>query len=73
MNIYRVIFAKNEVLSCMEVSNTTVLNGWYQYEHKNGRLIYAIVQAETEENALTIAHLIIKEVEEQAIGKWHDN
>jgi len=69
MSIYRVIFVKNEVLSCMEVSDTTVINGWYQYEHKKGRLTYAIIQAETEENALAIANLIIKEVEEQTIGE----
>ena len=68
MNIYRVIFAKNEILSITEVSNNTVLKGSYQYEHKNGKLIYAIVNAETEENASTIAGMIVKEITKRVFG-----
>lgn len=68
MNVYRVIFAKNEILSIKEVNSSDVLNGLYCYEHKNGMLLYAMVKAKTEDNALTIAMMIIKEVRRRVFG-----
>ncbi|MCD6013768.1 MAG: hypothetical protein K0Q79_3630 [Flavipsychrobacter sp.] len=62
MNIYRITYIKNEVALCKEVNNTNEFNGIYHYEHDKGNLIYAIVKAENEENALTIAMFIAKEV-----------
>ena len=53
-----------------EVNDSVVLNGLYHYEHKNGRLLYAVVNAETEDNALIIANFIIKELSEKILG--HD-
>jgi len=73
MNVYRAIFGKNEIISISEVSETTVLRGLYHYEHKNGRLVYAIINAENEENALTIADIIIKEVSITVFGTDYVN
>ena len=61
MNIYRVIFAENEILACSTVNSMAVFNGIYFYEHKDGKLTYAIIKAETEENAITIANFIRKD------------
>jgi len=61
MNIYRIIFAENEILTCKTVNSAIVFNGIYYYEHKDGKLTHAIIQADNEENALTIANIIRKE------------
>lgn len=39
-----------------------MFNGLYQYEQKDGQLIYALVKADNEDNALTIANFIQKEI-----------
>ena len=68
MNVYRIIFAENEPISCTIANHNTVLNGLYQYEHKNGTVIYAIVNAKNEDNALTIAHFIVREIQQTVFG-----
>jgi hypothetical protein len=73
MNTYRAIFSKNEIISITEVNDTTIMNGLYQYEHKNGRLIYAVINAETEDNALTMASIIIKEISQMVFGNDYVN
>ncbi len=68
MNVYRIIFADNEAISCTIVDHNTVLNGLYQYEHKNGNLVYAIINAKNEDNALTIANFISTEIKQKLFG-----
>jgi hypothetical protein len=69
VRIYRLIYANNEVIACTDVSSNVGLNGIYHYEHKGGKLIYAIVKAESEENATTIGNFITQEVSAMLYGK----
>jgi len=55
MNIYKISYANNEVISCKEVTNDAGLDGSYHYVHSDGRMIYAIVKAENEAKAIDIA------------------
>ena len=66
-------FARNEVLACEEITGDVNLNGPFHYEHKDGKLIYALVKAEKEENALTIAGLIVKQVRTSLFGNDNTN
>jgi hypothetical protein len=68
MNVYKVIFANNEVISCVDISNNMVLGDLYHYEHDKGKLIYAIIKAESEIEAGRIAAQLVKEVTEQVFG-----
>ncbi len=65
MNIYKITYIRNEAALCKEITTTTELVGLYHYEHTHGNLIYAIVKAENEDNALTIAKFISKEVKDK--------
>jgi hypothetical protein len=67
MNTYKIIFAKNEVVSC-ELLHKAVLTKEYDYEHDNGRLIYALVNAENELEAKKKSNKIVKEVTEKIFG-----
>jgi len=67
MNTYKVIFARNEPLSC-EITNKVILNGDYDYKHDKGQLIYALIKADSEEDALNKSDKIIKEVTEKVFG-----
>ena len=66
MKTFKVTFAKNEIISCKEIKNSLSVKGVFHYEHNNGNLIYATIKNKNEDNALTIAQLIIKEAKEQA-------
>ena len=68
MNIYKVIFAKNEVISCDLISNKFELSEDYLYHHDKGQLIYAIIKANSEEDALNKSDQIIKEVAKKVFG-----
>jgi len=68
MNIYKLTFARNKVFTCKEVSDRYSLNGIYHYEHKNGKLIYAIVKADSEPKALILVDTILKEIQEKIFG-----
>ena len=69
MEIYKLIFAKNNLLTCKEVDNDTYsFDGLYHYEHINGVLIYAIVKADSEQEALTYIDIIHKEIYEIMFG-----
>lgn len=69
VKIFRLIYANNEVIACTDVSSNVGLNGVYHYEHKGGKLIYAVVKAESEENAITIGNFITREVSELLYDK----
>jgi len=68
MNIYKLTFAKNDVFACKDVTDTCSINGLYHYEHKKGKLIYAIVQANSEQEALAFVDIILKEIQEKIFG-----
>jgi len=68
MNLYKIIFARNEVISCKEENNTEYIDGSYHYEHKNGKLIYALIKAESEDDARSKALVVIKEVTDKIFG-----
>jgi hypothetical protein len=64
MKVYKVIFAKNEIISCTEMISNASLVGLYHYEQNKGQLIYALINAELDQDAYIIATTIIKEVSE---------
>ena len=68
MNTYKVIFAKNTPISCDQLPGQTSLKSEYYYEHKKGQLIYALINAASEQDALVMAAKIIKEVTERTFG-----
>ena len=51
---YKIVFAKNRIISCRETLEKVVSDEPY-YEHRNGLLTYAIVRAENESQARSIA------------------
>jgi len=67
MNTYKVIFARNVVLSCV-IENHAVLNKEYYYEHDKGQLMYALINAENEADAIHKSNKIIREVTEMIFG-----
>lgn len=68
MNIYKLIFAKNVVISCDLMTNKFELNEDYIYHQDKGQLIYAIVKAINEADALDKGNQIIKEVKDKVFG-----
>lgn len=68
MNTYKVIFAKNTVISCDLLTGQLILKDGYYYEHKKGQLIYALINAVSEHEAISIACKIVREVTERTFG-----
>jgi hypothetical protein len=67
MQVYKVIFANNEVHSCEKVSSRGLgkdirFNGSYQYAHNNGRLLYAFISTISKTEAENVARTIIRKV-----------
>lgn len=63
MAIFKVVFAKNEILACRELSTSPHVVENVNYEHdKNGHLIYAIIPADSEREAHLKAVELIKDV-----------
>ena len=62
MHVYKVIYAKNEIISCNKIEDSLSLITSYHYEHEKGQLIYALIKAADVEDALKIANEIILEV-----------
>ena len=69
MNTYKLIFAKNEIVTCSLIFIKVEFNGQYYYEKEKGQLIYAIVKAETEEDALMLGNTIIKDFRKKTFGE----
>jgi hypothetical protein len=67
MKVFKVIFAKNEVMACSQV--TINLECDYNYEHDKGQLIYALIKAENETDAVCKSYQIVKELNEKIFGK----
>ena len=61
MNIYKIIFAKNAIVDCQVVDRKIKLNSDCLYEHANGNLIYALIKAKNESEAITKSNEIIRD------------
>jgi hypothetical protein len=61
MKMFRVVFARNEIISCNEICLPTVRDIPH-YEADNGNLIFAILKEESEEKARARASELVKEV-----------
>ena len=68
MNMYKLIFAKNAVISCDLMTGKFELSQDYMYHQDKGQLIYAIVKADNEEDAINKGGQIVKEVTEKVFG-----
>ena len=63
MNKYRLVFVKNEVISCeLMLSNDAEFDGDHYYEHNKGHLIFAIIKAETTADAIAKSDALVVEV-----------
>ena len=61
---YKIVFAKNRIISCRETLEKVVSDEPY-YEHRNGLLTYAIVRAENESQARSIAKYLALEMKQR--------
>lgn len=68
MRIYKLVFAKNHVISCSLVDGDVQLEKNYYYEHISGNLIYAVVKARDENEAASFGKKIVTEVKERVFG-----
>lgn len=67
MKYYRIVFAKNEIISCTETIEH-IVQDLPIHEVDRGQLIFALVKAEDEEDAREIANKIVADVK-----KSHSN
>jgi hypothetical protein len=64
MNCYRVIFEDNRIISCEETPETISGKEPY-YEHNDGLLSFAIIKADNESQARSIAKYLAIEMMQQ--------
>ncbi|WP_276133063.1 hypothetical protein [Polluticoccus soli] len=65
--VFKVVFARNEVVLCKETSATLPDDIEIRYEQSNGQLIYAFVAADDLSEAVDKANQIIPRFATQAI------
>lgn len=59
---YRIVFLKNEVISCVETDKLLLQTGVNLfYEERNGQMIFALVKAKSKEEAENIVKQLISE------------
>jgi hypothetical protein len=63
MKIFRVSFIKNKILSVRTADNSVHFDGNIYYRHDKGQLLYAMIKANSEEEAKTIASSITQNVQ----------
>lgn len=63
MSYYRIIFARNHIISCTETDSVPA-NEIPHYEHKHGQMIFALVEAGGEEEARAIALKFVAQLKE---------
>jgi hypothetical protein len=68
MNLYKVIFAKNEPISFHIVSADVSTDNYCYYEHDRGHLIFAMIKAEHEHEAIDMARALVRDVETKVSG-----
>jgi hypothetical protein len=64
MKFYHIVYAKNRIVSCSETRQKIVGNEPY-YEHSNGLLSFAIVKADNESQARSIAKYLAIELRQK--------
>lgn len=69
MSTYKLIFAKNEIVACNLIISKMEFKGQYYYENDRHQLIYALVKAENEEDALKMGNTIISEFRKKTYGE----
>jgi hypothetical protein len=69
MNMYKVIFAKNEPISVQVVSTDVSNDNYCYYEHDRGHLIFAMMRAESEHEAMEAAKVIGHDMETKVFGR----
>ena len=60
MKFYRLTFLKNDILSCIEAVEPA--SELPYFEHDNGQLIFALVRAETQQDAIKAGLAIAEDV-----------
>jgi hypothetical protein len=61
MLVYKITFVKNSINSCRVINKYPQFDGHVVYESHNNRLIYALIKAENEPQALQDAERLITE------------
>jgi len=61
MNIYKIIFAENEIICCNLLIGKLDFKGDYYYRQESGHLIHAVIKAKNEDRALSQGQNIITE------------
>ena len=56
MKFFKITFVNNEPISCKEITTGVMQDGTYHFLHAKGKMIYAIVAAESEGEALRISN-----------------
>jgi hypothetical protein len=64
MKYYHVVYAKNRIVSCSETKEKTAGREPY-YEHNKGQLSFAIVRADNESQARSIAKYLAIELSQK--------
>jgi hypothetical protein len=62
MQLYKVSFIKNKILSCAPADPGIQLKGDMYYEYNNGKLIFAIIAATSEQEAMQKANELARTV-----------
>ncbi len=62
MKVFKVTFIKNKIDSCKELEHPPRMPSATVIERHNGLLIYALIQAKSEREALEIADGLVKEL-----------
>jgi hypothetical protein len=68
MGLYKVIFGKNEIVSCRQESRGNSISGIYHYKYNKNHLLYALITSQSEEEAQSAALMIMKEAFNSAYG-----
>jgi len=62
MSFYRVVISKNEIISCFPTTQTTYVNEVnVMYESDINLLTFALIKAENDREAITIAQRMLRE------------
>lgn len=66
MLIYKVTFVKNKIDSCRAIVRSPVFEGDVMYEAHNNLLIYALIKAENETQAMDRANRLVSDYKQIA-------
>lgn len=67
--MFKAIFARNKVISCDKTNEETDVKGTYAYADDRGRLMYALIKADTRQEACAIAERIVQNVSRNNSGR----